>query len=92
MKTELMQSLQPAGEEGNCHFLEGNLRAKSGLIKPRNCWPSVGIEPERVEMFNIGASDAGLFAKACNEMTERAKKLGPNPIKRKKDGEPNING
>jgi len=33
-------------------------------------------------MFNIGASDAGLFAKACDEMTERARKLGPNPLKK----------
>jgi F420-non-reducing hydrogenase iron-sulfur subunit len=42
----------------------------------------VGLEPERVEMFNIGASDAGLFARACDEMTERARKLGPNPLKK----------
>ena len=40
----------------------------------------VGIEPERVEMFFLGASDAGLFAKACDEMTARAIKLGPNPL------------
>jgi len=43
----------------------------------------VGIEPERVEMFNMGASDAPLFVTACNEMTERAKRLGPNPLKRR---------
>jgi coenzyme F420-reducing hydrogenase delta subunit len=41
----------------------------------------VGIEPERVEMFNLGASDAPAFAAACNEMTGRARKLGPNPRK-----------
>ena len=35
-------------------------------------------------MFNIGASDAPRFAAACNEMTERAKRLGPNPLKRGK--------
>jgi coenzyme F420-reducing hydrogenase delta subunit len=40
----------------------------------------VGLEPERVEMFNIGASDAPLFAATANEMTERAKQLGPNPL------------
>jgi len=44
----------------------------------------VGIEPERLEMFNMGASDAPRFAEACNEMTERAKQLGPNPLKRGK--------
>ena len=47
----------------------------------------VGIEGERVEMFNLGASDAPLFAKACNEMTERARRLGPNPLKKKLAGE-----
>ncbi|MBA7483180.1 hypothetical protein ES703_24568 [subsurface metagenome] len=30
----------------------------------------------------MGASDAPLFVAACNEMTERAKRLGPNPLKK----------
>ncbi len=34
-------------------------------------------------MFNIGASDAPRFAAAVNEMTERARQLGPNPLKKK---------
>ena len=42
----------------------------------------VGIEPERVEMFNIGASDAVLFARAADQMTESARRLGPNPLKK----------
>ena len=41
------------------------------------------MEGDRVEMYNIGASDALLFATACNEMTERARQLGPNPLKKK---------
>ncbi len=36
-------------------------------------------------MYNIGASDAPKFAAACNEMTERARKLGPNPLKKLKE-------
>ena len=43
----------------------------------------VGLEEERLEMFNIGASDAPLFASACNEMAARAKRLGPNPLRKK---------
>ena len=35
-------------------------------------------------MFNIGASDAPLFANAVSEMTERAKRLGPNPLRKEK--------
>ncbi len=33
-------------------------------------------------MYNIGASDAPLFAAAVNEMTGRARRLGPNPLKK----------
>ena len=42
-----------------------------------------GLEGDRVEMYNIGASDAVKFVAACNEMTERARKLGPNPLKKR---------
>jgi len=42
----------------------------------------IGIEPERVEMFNIGASDAVLFARAADQMTETVRRLGPNPLKK----------
>jgi coenzyme F420-reducing hydrogenase delta subunit len=60
------------------------LRAKQKIKQAKIILKEIGIEPERVEMFNLGASDAGLFAKACDEMTERARKLGPNPLKGKK--------
>jgi len=36
-------------------------------------------------MFNIGASDAPKFAEAANEMTERARRLGPNPLRKQKE-------
>ena len=49
----------------------------------RSLLKEVGIEPERLEMFNLGASDAVLFAKACDEMSQRVRRLGPNPLKRK---------
>ncbi len=42
----------------------------------------IGLEPERIEMYNLGASDAPKFAQACNDMTERARKLGPNPLRK----------
>jgi F420-non-reducing hydrogenase iron-sulfur subunit len=67
-------------EEGNCHFLEGNIRAKKRVNQAKQILKEVGIEPERVEMYNVGASDAGLFAKACDEMTARAIKLGPTKL------------
>jgi F420-non-reducing hydrogenase iron-sulfur subunit len=39
------------------------------------------VEPERLEMFNMGASDATKFTAAVEEMTARARELGPNPLR-----------
>ena len=74
-------------EEGSCHFLEGNLRAKKKVIQAKKLLKEVGIEPERLEMYNISASNSVLFAKAADEMTERARKLGPNPLKKVKQND-----
>jgi F420-non-reducing hydrogenase iron-sulfur subunit len=71
-------------EEGSCHFQEGNLRAKMKVEQAKKLLKEVGIEPERLEMCHIAASNSVLFAKTADEMTERARKLGPNPLKRNK--------
>ena len=41
----------------------------------------LGIGGERIEMYFMTAAEADKFAAAVNEMTERVKKLGPNPLK-----------
>lgn len=43
----------------------------------------IGIESQRLDMFNMGASDAPKFAHAADEMTKRARELGPSPIREK---------
>jgi F420-non-reducing hydrogenase iron-sulfur subunit len=67
---------------GDCHFLEGNLRAKERVEYTRGLLDEIGLGAERLEMFHIGASDAPLFAKAVETMTERAKELGRNPLRK----------
>jgi len=37
----------------------------------------VGIEPERVEMFNLSSAMGVRFAEIATEMAERIRKLGP---------------
>jgi len=41
----------------------------------------VGLEPERLDMFFLSASQGAHFAEIATEMTERARRLGPNPLK-----------
>lgn len=63
--------------EGECHFLEGNLRAKKKVAYVKRLLAEVQIEPERVEMFNLSSAMGGRFAEIVEEMTKRIKKLGP---------------
>ncbi len=42
--------------------------------------PEVGIESERVEMYNLSASMGPRWAEICTEFTGIVKKLGPSPI------------
>ena len=39
-------------------------------------------EPKRLEFFHVPASAGPLFAQRANEMAERAKTLGPNPLRK----------
>jgi F420-non-reducing hydrogenase iron-sulfur subunit len=43
----------------------------------------IGLEPERLEMFSIGASDAPAWVRAVSEMVQRARNLGPNPLRKR---------
>ncbi|MHC5060731.1 MAG: hydrogenase iron-sulfur subunit [Planctomycetota bacterium] len=63
--------------EGQCHFLEGNMRAKKKVAYVKRLLDEAQIESERLEMFNLSSAMGGRFAEIVEEMTERIKKLGP---------------
>ncbi|MHC4691948.1 MAG: hydrogenase iron-sulfur subunit [Planctomycetota bacterium] len=63
--------------EGECHYLEGNMRAKKRVEYVKKLLAEVGIEPKRIEMFNLSSAMGGRFAEIVEEMTETVKKLGP---------------
>jgi coenzyme F420-reducing hydrogenase delta subunit len=67
--------------EGNCHYLTGNLRARKRVEYTKKILDEIGIGGERLEMYNMSAAQGPRFVEIANEMTERIKKLGPNPIK-----------
>ena len=63
--------------EGDCHFETGNFKAKKRTLYVRHLLDEMGIELDRVQMFNIAASDAPKFAHVARTMTERIRELGP---------------
>ena len=67
--------------EGDCHFQKGNLRARKRVRYVKRLLSEVGVEPERVEMFNLSFAMGGRFAEIVTEMTERVKQLGPSPLR-----------
>lgn len=41
----------------------------------------VGIDPQRVKMFNMSAAMAGEFVEKTEEMTKLIEEIGTNPMK-----------
>lgn len=41
----------------------------------------IGLEAQRVQMYNLSSAMAGQFAAAAQEMTEQITILGPNPLR-----------
>jgi F420-non-reducing hydrogenase iron-sulfur subunit len=66
--------------EGECHFLSGNLRAKKRVGHLRKILVTLGINPERLQMYNLSAAMGGRFVEIAREMTERVRALGPSPV------------
>jgi len=67
--------------EGGCHFLEGNLRARRRVERAKQFLEEVGLEPERLDMFNLSSAEGSRFAEIVTEMTERVLRLGSSPLK-----------
>ena len=67
--------------EGGCHFLEGNLRARKRVDRAKQILGEIGLEPERLEMFNLSSAECGRFAEIVTEMSERLAGLDPSPLR-----------
>ena len=66
---------------GDCHYLAGNYKAQRRVLLAKNVLESLGIEPERLRLEWVSASEGDRFATVVKDMTEEIKKLGPNPLK-----------
>lgn len=66
--------------EGECHYFTGNLRAKKRVQYTKKILDEIGIGGERLEMYNIAASDGPRFSEVAREMDEKISALGPSPI------------
>jgi coenzyme F420-reducing hydrogenase delta subunit len=72
--------------EGNCHFIDGNIRARKRIDHVKKLLEEIGLEPERLEMFNMSAAMSQKFADTAKDMIERIRKLGPSPLRKRTSG------
>ncbi|MEE8591755.1 MAG: hydrogenase iron-sulfur subunit [Spirochaetia bacterium] len=62
--------------EGSCHFVNGNINARKRVEYTKGLLQDVGINPERLEMFNLSSSMGRRFAEICDLMTDKIRALG----------------
>lgn len=62
---------------GECHYIEGNLKALRRYVLLKRLIRQWGIEPERLQLVWASASEGTVLAEAVNRMTERLRALGP---------------
>jgi coenzyme F420-reducing hydrogenase delta subunit len=67
---------------GNCHHARGNERGRARVGRAKQILSSLGMEPERLEMFFLSGGMGATFAELAQQMTDRAKTLGPSPLRR----------
>ena len=68
--------------EGDCHFQQGNLNARRRVERIKALLQGIGLEADRIRMFNLSSAMGTQFAEAAAEMTEQIAGLGPSPLRR----------
>jgi F420-non-reducing hydrogenase iron-sulfur subunit len=65
---------------GDCHYAEGNLYEERKIKMLKKLVALAGLEPERLKLEWVSASEGQRFAQVVTEFTEQVRKLGPSPI------------
>jgi len=72
---------------GDCHYIDGNVKAKDRVDVMKKSLKALGIEPERLEIGFVSSSEGQKFANMMTNFVEKIRKLGPNPLRVKGGGD-----
>jgi F420-non-reducing hydrogenase iron-sulfur subunit len=67
----------------DCHYISGNFKALRRITLLKKVLENFGIEPQRLRLEWISASEGDKFAAVVRDMVAEVKKLGPNPLRDK---------
>jgi len=68
---------------GDCHYQNGNYKARRRMAILSQIFKSLGVPDERVRLKWISASEGIKFAETITTMVSELKQLGPSPFKTK---------
>ncbi len=77
---------------GECHYITGNLIAKRRVEFARNLLESIGINPKRLKLTWVSASEGKKFQDVATEFIEEIRKLGPSKLKYRRIREVKLGG
>lgn len=66
---------------GDCHYQKGNFMMEKRFEYVKKVVESIGIEPERVKLEWVSASEGAKFAVLVREMAEQIRRIGPSPFR-----------
>ncbi len=66
---------------GDCHYQEGNYKARRRIAILEETLTAMGFDGDRVMLRWISASEGGKFAETIKDFTEQMRAKGPAPTK-----------
>jgi F420-non-reducing hydrogenase iron-sulfur subunit len=67
---------------GECHYLEGNYKTMRRVTFMKRLLEGFGVEPGRLALEWVSASEGVRFQGVINEFVERIQKMGPSPVRK----------
>jgi F420-non-reducing hydrogenase iron-sulfur subunit len=62
---------------GDCHYQSGNMKTMRRFALLKRVLSQLGVEPDRVRLEWVSASEGERWARIVDEMTEKVRALGP---------------
>jgi coenzyme F420-reducing hydrogenase delta subunit len=69
--------------DGECRYKSGNLRARERVQTLRAALEHIGLEAERLEMYQVSAAMAARFGEIAGEFAARIRGLPPSPVRQR---------
>jgi F420-non-reducing hydrogenase iron-sulfur subunit len=66
---------------GDCHYVNGNYKTERRVLLLRKLIRQAGLEPERLRLEWISASEGSKLAEVVKDYVRVLRKIGPNPLR-----------